>query len=232
MLNLKTQLEIRYTTILNFKTEYKNIISPYLKLCEFNINNVNSIDEYVVLTFKNGKYYFDCRWDKIIFVAEGIRDDLKKAQGPLFMFFEILDKLKKLPSFGQVQNVLLAEWNLAEYDLAIEESKAKFKSTFLSKKIPEFSHGFPNEDFAITTTYGDQNDKYYRFIFGPFVPNKDAVTHNLVPLSKTIPSDWKDKNGIFSQSFLFEKTIQADLDFYKKATRSIGSFLDKIKLNE
>lgn len=232
MQNLKTQFEIRYSTLLNFNTEYKSIFSPYLKICEFNLHNINTIEEYIVLTFKKEKFSIDCRWDRIVFVSEGIRDDLKKSQGPLFYFFEILDKLKSLPTFGKIQNILLVEWNLIEYDYELENLKEKFRKSFLSNKLLKPATEIPTEDFSVTYTYGDENEKFQRYTFGPFVQKRDIINYDLLPISRKLTTELESKKGIFSESFYFEKTSQGELDSYKKASRTIELFLNEIKLDE
>jgi len=211
---------------------YKSIVSPYLVLSDFNINNTDAIDEYIVLTFKEEKYSIDFRWDRIIFISEGIRDDLKKAQGPLFTFFEIFGKLRALSTFGKIQTYLLAEWNLIEYEYPSEDIKMKFRNIFMSPKIPTKMSGLENEDASVTSTFGDSNKMFYRVTFGPFAPTKDVTNYNLSPISKRLPADIKDRKGIFSESFLYEKTSHADFESYKKASKIIESFLSNIKLDE
>ena len=232
MQNLKTQFEVRYSTLLNFKTDYKLIFAPYLKNCEFTVNNSDTIKEYIVLVFKEEKYIIDCRWDRIVFTSEGIRDDLKKSQGPFFTFFEIFEKLKNLDAFGEIKNVLLAEWNLIEYEKSLEEIKKLFRKSFLSDKSFNSTRDLPNEDFSVTFTYGDQNDKFQRCTFGPFVPKKDVANYDLIPITKNLSSEFEGKKGILSESLYFEKTLQANFDSYKKASRSIESFLKEIQSDE
>lgn len=230
MKNLKTQFEIRYSTILNFENEYKAIISPYLKFCEFNINNIDSLEEFIVLTFKSEKYTIDCRWDRIILLAEGDREDLKKQQGPFFTFFEIFNKFKDLPTFGKVQNILLAEWNLIEFDHELADLKDKFRKDYLSNKSFSISREFENEDFSVTYTFGDTREKFQRVTFGPYIPDKDIPNYNLTPISKKLNPDLKSAKGILTESFYFEKANDATFDTFKKANKLINNLISEINV--
>src|SRR4051812_39699224 len=103
---LKTQFEIRYTAILDFASRYKSIVSPFLKLSTFSIQDLGMLEEHIQLGFTKDSFTLDLRWDRMIFTTQVKISNLYEKSGPTSSYFEIFERLKALDSFGQVQNIL------------------------------------------------------------------------------------------------------------------------------
>ena len=221
-LNLKTQFEVRYTPILNFPEVYKRIFTPYLRLAKFNIFNQNQITEYIILMFENEGYQIDCRFDRIIFVSEGVREDLKKSTGPFLFFFEILQKIKDFGSFGKINNALLSEWNLKETvgknnDEIVNDFSKKFLTLNTSFNIQEF----PDKDYKLTLEFKNK-DKQLRYEFGPFQYEKDVEGFQLNQITKKEISNYKNYKGLLINATYFENTSDPQFSTYKSFSKILN----------
>jgi len=230
MTNLKTHFELRYTPILDFNNVYKPIVSPFLKLGQFSIESAGSFEERIGLIFKNEKYQLDIRWDRMIFIAEGPRQDLKKTQGPLFMFFDILSKIRDSPSFGTINNCLLSEINLKEVKGDnFNEIKENFKNKYLSSTATFNLPGF-EEDVAVTLQFADQTGKTFKLSYGPFYPEKNYADMKLVPITNTPPPGYKELNGLLLDCLYFETTSDVNMEVFKRMNNFISSNTERISL--
>ena len=104
----RIQFEIRYTHILNFSTIIKEIISPFIKLGDnFNISNQGSLIEGIKINFEKEKFSIECLWDRMILITQEDIDQLGDQNATIKVFFDIYNKLKEYPSFGEIRNYLL-----------------------------------------------------------------------------------------------------------------------------
>lgn len=230
MINLKTQFEIRYTPLLDFNPVYKSIVAPYLKLCDFTLDGTATYDEKIVLHFKKEKYQIDIRWDRIICVAEGPRADLRKTQGPLFAFFDILDKLRLSPSFGILNNCVLSEVNFKEGGgKTFQEVKENFKEKYLKSESYINVEGF-EDDCGVTLSYFYPPSKTLKIAYGPFNPEKDYSEMKLLPISKVFPLDYQEKHGLVLDCLYIESTQGADIELYRRFSNFISNNTERITL--
>lgn len=227
MKNLTTQFEIRYTHILNFSTAYKELVTPYLALCDFSVSNANTLEEFIVMRFDKEGYLIDFRWDRLILLSEGERNDLKKPQGPFFIYFQLFSELKSLKTFGKVINAVLSETALNEDEGNLILIKKKFKETFF---LPNYALKYEDfdEDYSITTEF-EKNGKRLQVMFGPFDYKKDVATHGLSPIYRKKPESFESLRGIFFNSLYFEPLLTVDFDTYKRFTKIINSTCATIK---
>lgn len=220
-INLKTQFEIRYTPILNFQEVYRRILSPYLRIAKFNIFNQNQINEYIILLFEEDAYQIDCRFDRIVFVSEGTRDDLKKSSGPFFLFFEILQKIKESSSFGKFTNALLAEWNLKTTEKNKDEVVKTFAEKFLKEPINFNLESYPEKDYKVTLEFKNRKDEL-RYEFGPFQYEKDVLNYQLNSVSKKDMNTFKNMNGLLINATYFENIGDPQFSTYKSFSKVIS----------
>lgn len=226
MICLKTQIEIRFTSLLSFRMIYKPLVAPYTKHCKFEVMNIDTYKEYIVMLFKDEGYLIDLRWDRIIYIADGRKDNLFANNGPLYYFMTIFDKLKAHAEFGEVQNVVFAQWNLLE----ISETEAKIANNFRKQYL--ISMPILNDyqyDLGIAVDYRRKED-LVKLVFGPFRPKTDIETHKLTPISSREVADALKKNGIFSQVISIENYSQPSLSTFKQSDRQIAELLKQIQL--
>ena len=229
LLNLKTQFEVRYTPILNFQEVYRRILSPYLRIAKFNIFNQNQINEYIVLQFEEDSYHIDCRFDRMVFVSEGVREDLKKSSGPLFIYFEILEQIKQSSSFGKINNALLAEFNLRTLELTNKELLANFSQKFLTESASFNLADFPEKDYKLSIDFKN-NDNELKYEFGPFHYEKDVFNYNLNAVTRKDIAFFKDLVGIAISSTYFEPLSDPQFSTYKSFSKILNENSTRIYL--
>lgn len=223
---IKLQAEIRFTALLNFRNIYKPIISPYLKLCKFEIFNTDTVQEYIILDFKDEGIAIDLRWDKIIFVCEGKKENLFASNGPMHHFFDILTKLSKDESFGKILNYILAEWNLYEIEKEEDQILQDFKNKYLvSTVLPDTDYN--TDDLGVIINYKEK-ENLIKLQFGPYKAETDIETYKLkLPFSKDLPKVLT-KKGILSQTIHFEIANTIDINIFRKMDIRISKLLKNI----
>jgi hypothetical protein len=224
----KIQFEVRYNAILNFREVYRSIMGRYAK-SEFAIVNENTNSEYIVVKFKKEKYQIDCRWDRIIFLSEGDRSDLDRAQGPLFIFFEILDKLRSQPTFHDITNALITASHLFEVEDTSDNIIKRFKKQYISGVGFDFSNF--SQDYSITHEF-QREDKTFRIVFGPFNYKTDVGNYNLSPVLQLRGENFKDLKGLYIETLYFEKLSMVNFESFLSMKRKIGENITKIKLDD
>ena len=229
MLPLKYQFEIRYTNILNFNDIYREIASPYLKVADFVINRNLDGSEYIVLHFKDEKVMIDVRWDRIIFTVEGKREDMDASAGPLYYYFEILDKIAESPAFGKFKNAVLGRWQLLELESDVEVVKAFSKKFLTDKNIFVGEEGYDLADIMVTLNFGDPQTKSMKINYGPFKPEVDIVGQNLLLFTPTKDEELNAKNRILIYAIAFEETNEGNLATFKTLNKKLNSALKNFK---
>jgi len=225
MQKLKLQFEVRYTPILNFHEINRRILSPFLKLAEASINSDEN-GEYIVLIFKEERFFIDCRWDRIIFVNELERDDLTKEDGPLQQFYNILDRYKKSDSFGKITEMILASWSLNESEESFVDTVKGFKMRYLSSNIPmEF---YNPTDIAITLEVNEKI-RVHKITFGPFNGMKDLERFKIFSTSRSNLIEYSKKSGIIFELVDIHKTIDVSLEAFSKMLKKHNSKLNSFK---
>jgi len=219
MINLKTQFEVRFTNILAFDEIYKAVISPFIHGSEFTIDVDTPYSHKIILTFRPERYFIDCRWDRLILVAEGPRSDLKTQQGPFFKFFEIY-KCFQHHFVHKAMNAYLAEWNLI--DSESNYTVQNFTDTFFTEKLNYSLPDLPDKDSSITLEFGTDKQKLI-YTFGPFNYKKDVKNYNLNVVTKSGVEEYKKYNGILVQAIYNQPTESVDMDTYRTLSKSISN---------
>ncbi len=209
---LKLQIEIRFTPILDFSSAYKTILSPYLKLANFSIQNFGAPEESCILTFKDEpNIRIDARWDRLIYILNTNEKTAFDATSPIMYFFEIYDKLKSLNSYGTLNDFLLATWHI--------EKKESFTANSVTekwlKKTPKISE-FDLDDIAIVYEAKSKNNDVFKLQFGPFKVS-DIKSFGLSP-DELIKDDQK---GLLIHSVFVKRKNEPSLQVLKKMYSSI-----------
>lgn len=227
MSSIKTQIEVRYSAILNFRDIYKPIVSPFLKLAKFQIFNADTLQEYIILDFKDEGFSLDIRWDRIIFMCEGEKENLYSANGPMLHFFLILEKLFNDTSFGAITNYILAEWILLQIDQDDDQITRNFKNKYLdSSVLPETDYGM--NDIGIAIDYKEKGNTI-RLEFGPYKSETDIQAYKLrTPFSKEF-SNLLTKKGILVQIIHNEVNSKIDINILRKMQIKNSKLLKNIK---
>lgn len=208
---LKIQIETRFSHILDFSARYKAILSPYLKMSTFKIENFGAPEEYCVLAFKDEPITIDLRWDRAILVAPPTIKNLFDKKGPIVFYFDILEKLRALDSFGEVLNLFEAVWILKE-----GVSTTSYVEKYLKEK--NAVTGFTFEDVSIVEDYKDKEDMI-QIQHGLFKYDKDIKKYGLFDSN----NDLKEKTGQLFQLVFAKKTNEPSIDEFKKINSKLES---------
>ncbi len=230
MTPIKTQIEIQYTHILDFRERYKAIISPYLKLAEFTINNTDSIQESVVLSFKEEGYRLDIRWDRIVFWCDGKPENIFDSQGPLIHFFEIFEKIKSFDKFGKINFTALISWFVQLIDKTNDDIQSEYIEHYFKN---DFSTLTPIkiEDIGIVIELKD-GDSRFNFRSGPFKQATDIKKFNLTPLSVENLSKYLNLRGLLIDTSYFDVSKNSNFSLLKRLDQKAKAITEKlIKLN-
>lgn len=223
-IRFKTQIEVRYSNILDFSSAYKRIVAPLLEHAKFTIENAGLLEEFIVLTFQEASYILDIRWDRLVFVCEGLPENLFSSNGHLFHFLSVLKKLQSLDTFGTITQILYASWDLfekpnKEQRIVVQEYEKQFLNSC------PLSHDGEIDDMAIVYNLKFKEDTL-RLHFGPFKADTDVSGHNLTPLGVSNESKSnREKKGILAQSIYVHKAKEFSIDglhrFHKKIYNSL-----------
>lgn len=203
------QFEVKYSHILDFKDRYIPIISKYLSIddVKFTINNQSSFDEYVTLLFPGNSHQIDFRLDRLILRFEEDLEHIVKQMGPTKFFFDILEEVMKLNTFGHIKVVIINIKAIKFLDESRDEILKKFKTKYLKTESDILEN---SNDYAIVVERKAANGEVHNITFGPFSP-EDMARHNVSQLKGKYNSDI-NKNGLIA-SYLFslrkEKTTFA-----------------------
>jgi hypothetical protein len=224
----KYQFEIRYTPFLNFSSAYKSFMGRYMRSGEIFIQNENTHQEQIVLRYPVERYQFDCRWDRLVFISEGQRQDLDRPQGPLFNFFEIMNNLRESNGFGVVTNALISGAFLQEIEDTNDNIIQRFKSKFITG--PDFNFPSYTEDYSVIQEFAKE-DKLFRIKYGPFNHKSDVKNHLLSPVLQLSRENFKEFTGIFIDALYFEKGPAFDFNSFLAMDKKIRGNISKINLN-
>jgi hypothetical protein len=193
------QFEIKYSHILDFKDRYIPIISKYLSIddVKFTINNQSSFDEYVTLMFPGNSHQIDFRLDRLILRFEEDLEHISKQMGPTKFFFDVLEEVMKLNTFGQIKVVIINLKAIRFIDDSSDEILKRFEAKYL-KTQSDILKGA--NDYAIVVEKKMANGELHNITFGPFLP-EDMAKHNVSQLKGKFNSEIS-KNGLIA-SYLF-----------------------------
>lgn len=137
MIEVKTELVVEYTAIINLQWVLRNLVAEYVvHSSRILIQPVDRPEEKVTLIFGDEFYIIECDWKRISFRSEGPRTSYDDENGPLRFFFEILRKLKDIDGFGKANRATLVCWDIVE-EIAGALSVHDFQKAYLSEALGE-----------------------------------------------------------------------------------------------
>lgn len=220
MIPLKLQIELRFTHILDFSTAYKTILSPYLKLANFGIQNFGEPEENCTLTFKDEpNIRIDARWDRLIYVVNSKDENFLNPKSNILFFLEIFDKLRQLSSFGNLNDFLIAGWHLIESETA-DSSSLKDQWLKTPPSIP-----FPIDDIGIVIESKNSNKDVFKLQYGQF-KSSDIKNFGLAPSDQS-STDLESKKGILVHTIYVKKGSTVTLNALKEVYTTTVTTIEK-----
>jgi hypothetical protein len=227
MIEIKTQIVCSYGTILNFSDLGRSLMNKYSSIADQRkVENAGAPAERVILVFGDERYYIDCNWERIAFVAQGSRSSFRKEDGKTRFFFDLLDRVSGLDDFTEFEEMHVNSFDLVANTADSPSPPGRFSDIFLSQDIPKPDGHLDDVLILLETTDGDFSVKHS---FGPFRPDSDLGKHDLLVFKAPDMELWgdlKSANGLLSKSEISysgvemgrERFIAADKIRYSLAT--------------
>lgn len=216
-----TQFEIRFTHILNFNQIIREILSPYLRMSSsFNFSNQGRFEESIRINFEDDLYSIDCRWDRLVFLCEDEPSRFSKQNSTFKLFWEILEKLTQIATFGALRHSLFVSHEINILDITQDEILKKVKEKFFTSEIDKVMKD-PDE-LAITLEKGSFS-KQTTITFGPY-SNADNKKYNLFPFKGSKFNEVEEKFGTLLKFQVLEEFKKIDLDIFKRLVEEQKSY--------
>ncbi len=160
----KLQFEIIYTPVLNFSQVYRKHLSAFLRLVSnVNVSNENTLTETLRMTFAEDKFDIRCNLDRVIFRTQGdLERFTKNPQSSIRNFFDILDNIKRIETFGEVRAYVFTVNYINPVELGTDVVK-EFSERFLKENKNTPHHDYKEvvtatnkeriQDFIALSTY-------------------------------------------------------------------------------
>lgn len=174
MIQLKTELQIKYHSITDMSKHIRTIVSPYtLFATNIQFDNINHPGELAKINFVEENVMLIIDWNQIVGITIGKTQGLENRSERFHNLFELYEKVEKLPTFNNVDYIRLRTFDVLEDKFSNLE---QFKSTFLnSNKL--FEKLDVNDTGLIIDGSKDEID--YSVTFGPFKKDKDISNYDL-----------------------------------------------------
>lgn len=169
------QLEIRYSPIIDFSQVGRGAIAPFVKLFKrVGIDNEGLQTERINLSIDEELTLIVVTSDRIILRYEGKLENLIENNSSVqSLLFPMLDRIKKLGSFGNLTNFLAVTIFIKEIENMKEESIVEyFKNKYLT--IDAASALPSSTDYALTLEKKSSSSEEF-VNFGPYVGISDIV---------------------------------------------------------
>jgi hypothetical protein len=173
------QYEIRYNIVLDFSNHNRGLLAPYVKLAKrLGVDKQNNTGEEVLtLHFEDDFYNISVYWDRVVVKSEGDINKFKNSNSIISTpFFDIYNKITKIPTFGASANHLIHFIAINP----IEKEPFEILNTFKEKYLnPHSLNRYGNfNDFCIVTENRDGIEEL-KIEHGPYFGIEDLEKRNL-----------------------------------------------------
>lgn len=220
------QYQIDYVHILTFREQYKDVVTPYFPFekVEYSVDNENTIHEGIRLIFKAENIAIILNKQSIVILFEGDLHDLKNQNGPIKIFWDIYEKIKKFKNYTRTaRHTILA--NSVVIKTQDEINQLLDKNPYLNK------NPFGKLDEFLCAYEFQQNDISYKFQFGNYT-NKDIKKQDLMPFKTDFNKDLLDNVGIMGRIEATEIEKNPSFGKFKSLLSKIEEILSKFNLVE
>jgi len=178
----------------------------------FNFANQGRFEESIRINFEDDFYSIDCRWDRLVFLCEDEPSRFSKPNSTMKVFWEILEQLTQVPTFGALRQSLFAAYEINILELKHEEIVKKLKDKFFTSEIEKVMK--QSNELAITLEKGSK-EKQTTITFGPYT-NEDNKKYNLFPFQGSSFDKTKGKFGTLLKFQVYEDLVKFDAELFKR----------------
>jgi len=220
MIEIKTQIVFSYETILNFSDLGRRLMNQYSRFADQKkIENTGAPAERVILVFGDERYYMDCNWERISFVAQGSRSSYRKRNGKTRFFFELLDEVSRLDDFTQFKNMKIASYDVVETLDRESFELSDFMSFYFSEETMEMEDELRDALILLETKRGEYDVNHH---FGPFLSESDISKHDLLPFKSPkmdLLDELEDATGLLSKVEIVYQGVDMNLERFIDADK-------------
>lgn len=206
-------LEVKYSVILNFDKIAKQMLAPFAKnALNISIKNENTINELIQLNFIEDGY--SCAFSSQgAYLWSDIESEnlINNHNSPVNLFFDIVEKIKNLDTFGQFESYMFESIFLIESEL--------LKDKKISQKTNK------NNDLVIGFTNAKGDSFYESYLLKKYYLNfgEDNINNNIFLIKNLSKMNLENqivhnhKSYYISKHKIFEKL---DKNEFKKKLKS------------
>ncbi|GEM_PF-2886108 len=174
MVELKTELQLKFNTITDFSQHVRKLVSPFLAFAEnVRFESVNRPSERAYLNFPEDDMIITADWNNLGVIVIGQTTNLDDYDNKLRFFYELLDDIKELDTFVGFEYSRLRTWDLLP---GIYKDYESFKENFFIN-LPNINS---TSDCAVVLEGQlDKEGLGFNCTFGPLDYPDDIEQHNL-----------------------------------------------------
>lgn len=224
------QFEVRYSHILNFSQVARKILSPYVKLATgIRVEHQSTFQEKIILTFEDMNYYISIDWDRIIIRGQEDLDLYCKDNSPIEMpFFNILERIKTLEEFGNIDSVLFATTFLSKIDESEASILQSFNDKYLSDSSKRILSGNHNDVAIILDKKLDEENTHVSY--GPYFGLSDLLRRPLSPVNIDALGDINFNGEILEYKY-FKNAKSINFSDFVKIVNNAKKMADRLWSN-
>lgn len=224
IIEVKTEVSIRYDTIAEMQWHGRTIMSPFRKYANnLVVYNDGKANERVDVQFIEQNSIMVIDWNQLAFAFQGPRENsLLKDNGKLRYLFDAYERLNSLDTFSETKVITVHNQGIINNDSFSPDKFAE--TTLIANDI--FSDNI-NEISIITEGVLDSNTTYNLNI-GTYLPTKDISQFNMYIFGKNAPLfNFHEYSGYFFSLTIEHHTNKFSLGSVKTADNIINSFYHK-----
>lgn len=224
-LEIKSELQIHFNTIVDLSNYIRTIVSPYSKIAQkIEFDNISRPSERVKINIPESNTLIILDWNILAIINLGKTKELDKNSGPFKFLYNIYSEIEQKPYFYGVKQTKLLLWDLIETEQGEFDN---FRRKYVSKefRLPDYA-----DDLSITIEGKNKKKNYdYNIGFGPFKDETDIEKHNLHLFGKNIipVEKMKGKSCLLNSNFTSHnskfhiKQVSEMMELKEELTKSI-----------
>jgi len=195
----KLQFNCDYTHILTFKDYYRKIVYPTFSRdnTQYAIDAENTQLESIRLIFPVDSYSIQVRRDGMTLIYEGELSVMKRASVATDTFFELYEKVKKIPEFTKAARQKI-NMDFVQFHEEKEVKEYLRSNPFISHPLKDLV------DFGIQMDL-KEDERDFQLRFGKF-SESDIARFNMSPLNSEYNQKLKGRVGLMAQVAVQENT--------------------------
>lgn len=218
MIEIKTEIVVSYETIIDFSSVGRSLMNKYSPFADQRkLENTNNPDERVILLFGDERYFIDCTWERIAFIAQGSRSSFRQKNGKTRFYFDLMKRISNRDEFTEFKQLKLRCFDVLESGDDSLVSPHEFGRKFLADDITTRLGDFEDASLLLESSRGAFRIGHE---FGPYRPQSDIGKHDLLAFKSPEMALWgdlQDASGLLSKLDITYSGVDIDFDTFIEA---------------